>query len=82
MLTHSNQVYKSLPSPEDIKQFQFVMGRSASAIFNASTGLPSRSSPVCIFCCLHFKSSFSSTFFEEKFQGIAINQTVVALQKL
>ncbi|KAH3870089.1 hypothetical protein DPMN_033269 [Dreissena polymorpha] len=51
MLTKNSQkchsrTYKSLPSPDDIKQFQFVMGRSTSAVFNSSTGLPSRSSPA------------------------------------
>ena len=60
MLTHSSRGYKSLPSPDDIKQFQFVMGKSASAIFNAHTGLPSRSSPVS----------------EEKFFDYAIDGTV------
>ncbi|XP_052813505.1 atos homolog protein A-like isoform X2 [Mya arenaria] len=46
MLRPSSKPYKSLPSPDDIKQFHFTMGRSTSAIFNSSTGLPSRSSPA------------------------------------
>ncbi|KAL4216463.1 hypothetical protein ACF0H5_024187 [Mactra antiquata] len=46
ILTHRSHAYKSLPSPDDVKNFHFVMGRSASAIFNTTTGLPSRSSPA------------------------------------
>ncbi|KAL3885027.1 hypothetical protein ACJMK2_025126 [Sinanodonta woodiana] len=39
---------KTLPSTDDIHNFQLHMERSASIMFNAQTGLPTRSSPAPI----------------------------------
>lgn len=52
-----NKKGNSVPSAQDIAGFRQCLRKGASALFNAATGLPLQSSPVCTLCILFFLNS-------------------------